>query len=97
MKKLTLTKSLFAVGAILQRCSASNPGVVRLGNDQYMLTRQAASGFHGLGPMKIDALREAENHWIVLGQTILVTNTIDSIPPYVLGNRQTTEITFRCI
>ena len=80
MKKLTLTTTLFAVVAILQECLASNPGVARLSNDQYMLTRQAASGFHGLGSVKIDALREAENHCTDLGQTTLVANTIGSMP-----------------
>ena len=97
MKKLTLTTTLFAVVAILQECLASNPGVARLSNVQYMLTRQAASGFHGLGPMKIDALREAKNHCTDLGQTTLVTNTIGSMPPYVFGNRPRTEITFCCV
>ena len=94
MKKLTLTTTLFAVVAILQGCLASNPGVARLSNDQYMLTRQAASGFHGLRPVKIDALWEAKNHCTDLSQTTLVTNTIGSMPPYVFGNRPKTEITF---
>ena len=97
MKKLALITTLFAVVAILQGCLASNPGVARLSNDQYMLTRQAASGFHGLGPVKIDALREAENHCTDLGQTTLVSNTIGSMPPYVFGNRPRTEITFCCV
>ena len=97
MKKLTLTTTLFAVVAILQGCLASNPGVAKLSNDQYMLTRQAASGFHGLGSVKIDALREAKNHCTDLGQTTLVANTIGSMPPYVFGNRPRTEITFCCI
>ena len=97
MKKLTLTTTLFAVVAILQECLASNPGVTRLSNDQYMLTRQAASGFHGLGSVRIDALREAENHYTDLGQTTLVANTIGSMPAYVVGNRPRTKITFCCV
>ena len=45
MRTLTLTTTLFAVVAILQECLASNPGVARLNNDHYTLTRQAASGY----------------------------------------------------
>jgi len=97
MKKISLSPILIAVLAILQGCSSSNPGVARLGNSQYILTRQAASGFHGLGAVKIDALREAENYCMVLGQTLVVTDTVDSRPPYLLGNRPRTEITFRCV
>ena len=80
MKKISLSPILIAVLAILQGCSPSNPGVARLGNSQYILTRQAASGFHGLGAVKIDALREAKNYCMVLGQTLLVTDTLDSRP-----------------
>ena len=97
MKKISLSPILIAVLAILQGCSPSNPGVARLGNSQYILTRQAASGFHGLGAVKIDALREVENYCMVLGQTLLVTDTLDSRPPYLLGNHPRTEITFRCV
>ena len=56
MKRISFFAPLLAVLAILQGCSPSNPGVARLGNNQYILTRQAASGFHGLGAVKIDAL-----------------------------------------
>ena len=97
MKRVGFFTPLLAVLAILQGCSPSNPGVARLGNNQYILTRQAASGFHGLGAVKIDALREAENHCMVLGQTLLVTDTLDSRPPYLLGNLPRTEITFSCV
>ena len=97
MKRVGFFTPLLAVLAILQGCSPSNPGVARLGNNQYILTRQAASGFHGLGAVKIDALREAENHCMVLGQTLLVTDTLGSRPPYLLGNLPRTEITFSCV
>jgi len=97
MKRVGFFTPLLAVLAILQGCSPSNPGVARLGNNQYILTRQAASGFHGLGAVKIDALREAENHCMVLGQTLLVTDTLDSRPPYLLATFQEQKITFSCV
>ena len=56
MKRVSFFAPLLAVLAILQGCSPSNPGVARLGNNQYILTRQAASAFHGLSAVKIDAL-----------------------------------------
>ena len=85
MKRVSFFAPILAVLAILQGCAPSNPVVARLGNNQYILTRQAASGFHGLGAVKIDALREAENHCVVLGQTLLVTDTLDSRPTVFTG------------
>jgi hypothetical protein len=38
---------------------ASNSGVVPMGNDTYMVSRQAASGFSGMGTLKADAIKEA--------------------------------------
>ena len=97
MKRISFFAPLLAVLAILQGCSPSNPGVARLGNNQYILTRQAASGFHGLSAVKIDALREAENHCMVIGQTLLVTDTLGSRVPYLLGFLPRAEITFSCV
>ena len=76
-------------------CS-SNPGVATMGNDQYMISRQAASGFSGLGALKIDALREAKEHCNTMGKIMTLNTTSDSQPPYVLGNFPRTEITFTC-
>ena len=80
MKRVSFFAPMLAVLAILQGCAPSNPSVARLGNNQYILTRQAASGFHRLGAVKIDAQREAEIHCMVLGQALLVTDTLDSRP-----------------
>ncbi len=97
MKRVVFSRRCWLSWPSYRGVHPQNPGVARLGNNQYILTRQAASGFHGLGAVKIDALREAENHCMVLGQTLLVTDTLDSRPPYLLGNLPRTEITFSCV
>lgn len=48
-----------AVLLVLSGC-ASNSGVVGTGPDTFMVSRQAATGFSGLGTLKADAIREAE-------------------------------------
>ena len=53
MKRVSFFAPMLAVLAILQGCAPSNPGVARLGNNQYILTRQATGGFHGLGAVKL--------------------------------------------
>jgi len=41
---------------ILSGCAA-NSGVIPIGNDTYMVSRQAASEFSGMGALKADAMR----------------------------------------
>ncbi len=53
MKLTYLIPTLFIVSC------ASNSGIVPMGNDTYMVSRQAATGFSGMGTLKADAMREA--------------------------------------
>ena len=48
---------IFAV-VILSGC-ASNSGIISIGIDTYMVSRQAATGFSGSGTLKADAIEEA--------------------------------------
>lgn len=79
---------------LLAGCAA-NSGVVPLGNDVYMVSRQAASGFSGMGTLKADAMREAYSQCQITGKRVEVIETIDAQPPYILGNFPKTEIHFR--
>ena len=81
--------------SLLAGC-AENPGVAQIDENTYMVSRQAATGFSGLGSLKIDALKEAEQHCIRLDKSIKLLKTTDSQPPYVLGNFPRTEIQFYC-
>ena len=82
--------------AVLVGC-ASNSGVVSLGADRFMVSRQAATGFSGLGTLKADALREAEQHCSRIGRAVYVLNARESEPPYVLGNFPRAEVEFMCL
>ncbi len=76
---------------------ASNSGVVPMGNDTYMVSRQAASGFSGMGTLKADAMKEAYAQCQKSGKSVEVLETIDAKPPYIFGNFPKTEIRFRCV
>jgi hypothetical protein len=75
---------------------ASNSGVVPMGSDKYMVSRQAATGFSGLGTLKADALREADQYCGARGKSLIVDNTTESQPPYLLGNFPRAEVQFHC-
>jgi hypothetical protein len=82
--------------ALLFGC-ASNPGVAPLGNDTYIVTRQAATGFSGLASLKADALSEADAYCASQHKTMVVISTSESQPPYIFGNFPRSEVQFRCV
>ena len=50
---------IIITGILLVSACASNSGVVGMGNDTYFVSRQAATGFAGMGTLKAEALQEA--------------------------------------
>lgn len=75
---------------------ASQSGVAPLGGDLYTISRQAATGFSGLGTLKAAVLREAAGFCAAAGRSLSVVSTQETQPPYVLGNYPRAEVVFRC-
>jgi hypothetical protein len=76
---------------------ASNSGVVQTGKDTYIISKQAATGFTGLGTLKADAMKEAYGQCAKTGQSVKVVDSQESKPPFVLGNFPRVDVTFRCV
>jgi hypothetical protein len=76
---------------------AANSGVAPLGADTFVASRQAATGFSGSGNLKGEALTEAGQYCIGQNKTLLVTNTKEAAPPYVMGNFPKAEVEFMCL
>ncbi|WP_208636834.1 hypothetical protein [Caballeronia ptereochthonis] len=90
---------LFAYAAValaLQGC-ASNSGVVAIGQDTYMVSRQAATGFSGSGTLKADAFQEANQYCVAQGRKLQVISTHEASPPFVFGNFPKAEVDFMCL
>ncbi len=68
-----------------------------MGNDTYMVSRQAASGFSGMGTLKADAMKEAYQQCQLTGKRVELIEAIDAKPPYIFGNFPKTEIRFKCV
>ena len=88
---ITIIALLFLVGC------AANSGIVPIGQDTFMVSRQAATGFPGLGNLKADAFREANQYCVNQGRSLQVVHTSESNPPYILGNYPKVEIQFMCL
>ena len=82
--------------AILAGC-ASNTGIVPIGEDTYMVSRQAATGFSGSGSLKAEAFQEANQYCLSMGKKLQVVNTHEATPPFILGNFPKAEVQFMCL
>ena len=80
---------------LMAGCSAQT-GVVPTGQNSYLVAKQAATGFPGLGNLKAEALQEANQYCVGRGSDLFVTRSTETQPPYVLGNYPRAEIEFRC-
>jgi S1-C subfamily serine protease len=76
---------------------ASHTGVVPVGKDTFMIAKQQATGFPGLGNMKAEITAEGARHCASLGKEFQIVSTHETQPPYVLGNYPRAEIQFMCL
>jgi hypothetical protein len=91
-----MSKWWLGVVVLVGGCAA-NSGVVPIGQDTYMVSRQAATGFSGSGNLKAEAFQEANEFCVSQGKLIQVVSTSEARPPYVVGNFPKAEIQFMCL
>ena len=72
-------------------------GVVPIGKDTYMVSRQAGTGFAGMGNLEADAIRDANDYCTKLGKQIQVVSIHEPPPPYILGNFPRADVQFMCL
>lgn len=85
-----------ALVLMLSGC-ASHTGVVPMGKDTYLIAKQQATGFPGLGNMKAEIIIEGSAFCRGMSKEFQLVNTNETQPPYILGNYPRSEITFMCI
>ena len=68
-----------------------------MGKDTYMIAKQQATGFPGLGNMKAEIIAEGVQYCADLGKEFQLISTQETQPPYILGNYPRSEIQFMCI
>jgi uncharacterized low-complexity protein len=101
VQELSIVKSAISISialaaALLGAC-ASNSGVVRMGNDTYLISKKAADGFTGLGKLRSEAMHDAYAQCSKVGKSVEVIKTDRSRPPFISGNFPRVDITFRCV
>ena len=94
--RLRLAGVFCALSLVVVGC-ASQTGVVPNGQGGYLIAKQAATGFPGLGNLKAEAMGEANQYCQSQGREFLLTNEMETQPPYLLGNYPRAEISFQCV
>jgi hypothetical protein len=89
-------RMIFAGAMLLIAGCATNSGVVSISPDTYVVSRQAATGFAGMGSLRVEALQEASAACTKQGRAMRVVSERETAPPYVLGNYPRIDVTFAC-
>ena len=76
---------------------ASHTGVILMGRDTFMIAKQQATGFPGLGNMKAEIIGEGSRHCASINKEFQIVSSNETQPPYILGNYPRSEITFMCL
>lgn len=87
---------LFGLAFTLSSC-ASHTGVVPIGAETFMIAKQQATGFPGLGNMKAEIIEEAAIYCKKLDKDFFIVSSKETQPPYILGNYPRSEIEFKCL
>lgn len=88
-------KKAVLLALFLASCAA-NSSVAPLGANNFMVSRQAATGFSGAGSLKEEALAEAAQFCSARNGRFLVTDVIEAQPPYLAGNFPRATVKFSC-
>ena len=81
--------------AMLAAC-ASNTGVIAIGQNQFVIEKQQATGAPGLGNLRADVYVEANAFCATQGGSVETLNYEQTNPPYILGNYPRVSLTFGC-
>lgn len=92
-----MRRILIAVLTATLGACASHTGVVAMGKDTFMIAKQQATGFPGLGNMKAEIIAEGSSYCASQGKEFQLVNSSETKPPYILGNYPRSEIQFMCL
>lgn len=85
---------IFAAIVFLTGCASS--GVVPMGQDTFMISKQSSTGFHSAGSVKADIYKEGSEYCAKLGKEFQPVNDqgVDGVPGRSFANA---EVQFRCL
>jgi hypothetical protein len=90
-------KNIFALllpATLILGCASS--GVVPIGQDTYMISKQSSTGYHSAGSVKAEIFTEANTYCLGQGKSLqpVSDSGVDGVPGRSFANA---ELTFRCL
>ena len=71
--------AIVTIAAAFAGC-ASHTGIVPMGRDTYLVAKQQATGFPGLGNLKAEIIGEASRHCAGLDKELMIVSTTETQP-----------------
>ncbi len=100
-RSIPLVFSLFVLGGCAASqsnvSSYSDSGVIPLGNNAFIVSKQAANDSSGVGSIKAEALHETSTQCLNDGRAVDIQNIQETRPSWWHGVHAQIEIRFRCI
>ena len=75
---------------------AYNSGVVDMGAQTHFISKQARTGFSGMGKLRAQVLEEAGRFCAAKDKELEVLKIEEPPGPYILGNFPRVDLTFSC-
>ena len=82
--------------ALIAGC-ASHSGIVPMSQGKFMITKQAATGFPGVGNLKAEVMQEAMSFCSTVSKDMSLLAYDETKPPFILGNYPRVELQFSCV
>ena len=95
-RKYKMKKSIIICLCLLTVACGKNSGITPMADDVLFATRQAASGFSGVGTIKADLLDDARIHCQKSSEKVEIIRIWNNEGPFIMGNFPRAEIEFRC-
>ncbi|WP_342070808.1 hypothetical protein [Yoonia algicola] len=94
MSKKRIT--FISTALVMLSACASNTGVIQIGQNQFVIEKQQATGAPGLGNLRAEVYVEANAFCSAQGGSVETLNYEQTSPPYILGNYPRVSLTFEC-
>lgn len=88
-------KNMILIATLISLIGCASTGVVPIGPDTYMVSRQGSGGWSSVGKLKAEAFQEASAYCVSLGKQAQVVSTNDK--PAGIGRLPEAEIQFMCL
>lgn len=81
---------------VLAACATESTGPVSVGNDTFVVSRQAGAFPSGREPLLVDAIKEAQAKCSSNGKAVRLISQTENSGPYVMGNYPKATVVFAC-